>query len=417
MQKWFLSISALTIMVVSGKIYNKGIKNACLLIEEGKIAGIKKYIKGRKVDYGDALIFPSAIDIHVHFREPGGGAEDFFTGTRAASLAGVTCVFDMPNNEPAIYNRKSFEEKRRRVSKKACVDFALYGGIKGKVNEMDCIAYKFFLSRDNELFCEDIEKILFEVKKKNKIVAIHAESEECISRKKARNLIEHEKNRNLECELNAIKKIIELNEKIGAKIHICHVTSKKSIEIIKRRASFGVTLHHLLFSYENKFKKEAFGKVNPPLRSEIERKELFNEFKKGEIKIFESDHAPHLIEEKENFEDAPSGMPGVDAFMPILLYFAKKGVISFKIIEKSFCKNPAKLFGIRKGEIKVGNDADFLVIDLKKVKKIKPLSKCGWSAYEGMKCIYPMHVYLRGEKIVDNFEFVGEKGMGRAING
>ncbi|MEM2583491.1 MAG: dihydroorotase family protein [Candidatus Thermoplasmatota archaeon] len=405
-------------MIISGRIYKNGIKNACIIIEDGKIVGIKKYVREKKIDYGNSLIFPAGIDIHVHFREPGDeDKEDFFTGTKAASLAGITCVFDMPNNKPAIYNKSKFEKKRKEVIKKACVDFALYGGIKNRVEEMDCIAYKFFLSKDNELFCENIKKILFEVKKRNKIVAIHAESEECISRNKAKNLIEHEKNRSLECELKAIKKIVEANKKIGAKIHICHITSKKSIEIIKRKASFGVTLHHLLFSYENKFKKEAFGKVNPPLRSNFEREKLFEAFRKGEIKIFESDHAPHLIEEKENFEDAACGMPGVDAFLPILFYFAKKGIISFKTIENSFCRNPSKLFGIKKGEIKVGNDADFLVIDLKKVKKIKPLSKCGWSAYEGMKCIYPMHVYLRGEKIVDKFEFVGEKGMGRMING
>ncbi|MBC7081010.1 MAG: dihydroorotase family protein [Thermoplasmatales archaeon] len=405
-------------MIVCGNIYKNGIKNACLIIEDGKIVGIKKYIKGSKIDYGNAIIFPSAIDIHVHFREPGNEEkEDFFTGTRAASLAGVTCVFDMPNNKPPVSNKKIFEEKKRRVSKKACIDFALYGGIKEKVEEMDCIAYKLFLSKDNELFCENVKKILIEVKKRNKIVAIHAESEECIQRKKSRNLVEHEKNRGLECELNAIKKIVDLNKKIKAKVHICHVTSKKSIEIIKRKASFGVTLHHLLFSFENLFKKEGFGKVNPPLRNKFEREMLFEVFKKGEIKIFESDHAPHLVGEKENFEDAPCGMPGVDAFVPVLLYFAKNGMIDFKIIENSFCRNPAKLFGIKKGEIKVGNDADFMVIDLRKVKKIKPLSKCGWSPYEGMKCIYPMHVYLRGEKVVDSFEFVGEKGKGRMING
>lgn len=404
-------------MLICGKIYTGKLINACIEVEDGKIVNLKKFANGKKIDYGDAIIFPSAIDVHVHFREPGFEyKEDFFTGTVAAAKAGVTCVLDMPNNEPAIFNKKNFDEKVKKIAGKACIDYGLYAGIKDEVEEMNCIAYKIFLSKDNELFCslEKLGEILNKVKKQGKPLAIHAELEKCIKRGEAKNLEEHERNRNLKCEIEAIKKVLEMN-KVNAKIHFCHITSFDSIKLIGNKAGFGVTLHHLLFSTESKFGNPSMGKVNPPLRKEEVRRKLYDAFLSGKIFILESDHAPHLMEEKENFSSAPSGMPGVDALLPIMLYKVKEREINLQFLHKMVCKNPAEFFGINKGSIEVGRDADFIVFDFKKIDKIKPLSKCGWSCYEGMPCIYPKDVYLRGEKIIEDGEFIGSAGMGKMI--
>ena len=404
--------------VICGKVYLRELINACIKFEEGKIIDIKKDIAGKKVDYGNAIIFPSAIDVHVHFREPGFEyKEDFFTGTKAAVIAGITCVLDMPNNKPAIVSKKTFDEKVKKIKNKACIDYALYAGIKDKVEEMDCIAYKIFLSADNEMFCppDKLKDILQNVKKMGKPVAIHAELEDCISREKAKNLEEHNMMRVKKCEVEGVKKILEINSQINAKIHFCHITTKQAAELINKKASFGVTLHHLLFSTQSKFRMEALGKVNPPLRNEETRRKLYNEFSSGKIPILESDHAPHLMEEKADFIFAPSGMPGVDALLPVMLYKVKRGEITLDMLHKMVCENPAKFFGINKGSIEIGKDADFIVIDFKKIDKIKPLSKCGWSCYEGMPCIYPKDVYLRGEKIVEDGEFIGSKGKGKMI--
>lgn len=397
--------------IICGRIYIGELTNACIGIENGKIVKIKKNLEGRKIDYGNLVIFPAGIDVHVHFREPGYEyKEDFFTGSRAAALAGITCVLDMPNNMPPIINKERFNEKVKKIKNKACIDYGLYGGIRkdGKMEDMDCIGYKIYLT---EVSCP-IENVLKELKKFNKPVAVHAEYN--INEDKIKNLEEHERNRGKECELTALKRLIEANEKIGVKMHICHITTSDSIDIIKNRTSYGVTLHHLLFSYERKFKVEAMGKVNPPLRSEEERKKLYERFIKGDIPILESDHAPHSFEEKKKIWDAPSGMPGVDALLPIMLYKVKRG-LNIDLLYKMVCKNPSDFFGINKGSIQVGKDADFIIIDFKKESKIKALSKCGWSCYEGMKCIYPKHVYLRGNKIVENGEFVGDKGKGKMI--
>ncbi len=403
---------------VCGRVFVEGeIIEACLIIDDGKVVGIKKSFEGSKKDYGSNVIFPAAIDIHVHFREPGyEQKEDFFTGSRAAAIGGVTCVIDMPNNKPAIISQRTFAEKVRKIRDKACIDYGLYMGIKGKVEKCkDCIAYKVFLSGDNEIFCS-IEELKNIVKEIDKPLAIHAEEMECIKKGRALNLREHERNRGKECEIEAIKKVTEAINGMNARIHICHVTTPSSVDLLKGKTSFGVTLHHLLFSYDSHFLKEGLGKVNPPLRSERERAGLYEKFVRGEIPILESDHAPHTFEEKEEFEKAPSGMPGVDALLPVMLYKVKRGEMDLTLLHNVICSNPARFFGLNKGVFEAGKDADFIVIDFKESRKIRAMSKCGWSCYEGMEGIYPKHVYLRGKKIVDGYEFIGEGGMGKMIS-
>ena len=316
-----------------------------------------------------------------------------------------------------VVTKDAFEEKAALVRDKACIDFGLYGGMAEKFEDMPCIAYKTFLSKDNEIFCSSdrIEHVLRAVKGAEKPLVIHAELEECIERDTPKNLKEHERSRRAECEIAAVREVLKANGHIHAKIHFCHLTTPEAVEMAKGRASYGVTLHHLLFSCERSFTHEAWGKVNPPLRSERERKKLYEHFIHGEIPILESDHAPHTSEEKEDFEQAPSGMPGVDAMVPFMLYRVKRGDISLGTLFHMVCKNPAAFFGIPKGSIEVGKDADFMVIDFEKEQEIKPRSKCGWSPYKGWPCIYPSHVYLRGEKIVEEYEFVGGAGMGKMI--
>ena len=397
--------------VIEGKAFINGkIRNANIGIEDGKIVAIKKVLYGKTRNYNGMLILPSAIDIHVHFRQPGYEyKEDFFTGSRAAMLAGVTCVADMPNNKPLIISDEAFKEKLRRIKGKAWVDYALYAGISENLVK-DANLYKIYLSHDNEIFVdyERLPEILKKIKEKNALLAVHAEDKNCI-RRQGKNLEEYEKNNPIECEMKAVKKIMEINEEIGAMMHICHVTSSSVAEILlKNGISFGITLHHILFSYKSKFKIEAMGKVNPPLRSEEERKKLFTMVMKGKIPLLESDHAPHAIEEKKDFENAKPGMPGVDALFPVMLYFVKSEKIRLKNLMKMVAENPARVTRINKGSIAVGRDADFIIVDFNDVKKMKPLSKCGWSCYEGMNAIYPRYVWMRGNIVIDDYEIVGE---------
>lgn len=411
-------------LVVEGNLFIDGeVRKGCVGIEEGIIVSIKKVLRGEKhFDFGEKLVFPAGIDVHVHFREPGQTEkEDFFTGTRAAAMGGITFVMDMPNNKPPTMSRHAIDEKTRIVGRKACVDFALYGGI-GEQSDIPsmarrCRAFKVYLSGDNEMFVpiEKMKDVLQKVKDSGRTLAIHAENPECIKHNEARNLSEHERNRSVECEIEAIQKILEINREVGARIHICHVSSSRSIDILRGSgASMGVTPHHIFLSTSSKFEHEAMGKVNPPLRSEEERKSLFEVVRNGFDGIIESDHAPHLLEEKENFSTAPSGMPGVDTTLPLMMEEVKKGSMTLSAVHRMMCENPARIFGISKGDIKVGRDADLIIMDFRE-KEIKSYSKCGWSSYEGRMGVYPVHVFLRGERIVENNEFTGNEGMGNMV--
>ncbi len=410
--------------VVEGNLFIDGeIRKGCVGIEDGTIVSVKKVLEGgRHFDFGEKLIFPAGLDVHVHFREPGQTEkEDFFTGTRAAAMGGITFVMDMPNNKPPTMSRSAIDWKASRVRRKACVDFALYGGI-GEHSDISamahvCKAFKVYLSGDNEMFVpiEKMEDVLQKVKESGRILAIHAENPECIKRGEARNLSEHERNRPVECEAEEIGRILEINRNVGAGIHICHVSSSRSIDILKGSdASMGVTPHHIFLSTSSKFTYEAMGKVNPPLRSEEERRNLLGAVRNGFGGIIESDHAPHLLEEKEDFSTAPPGMPGVDTTLPLMMGEVKRERMNLSAVHRLMCRNPARTFGINKGDMEVGRDADLVVIDFRE-KKIKSYSKCGWSAYEGQMGVYPSHVFLGGEMIVENGEFTGGEGMGDMV--
>lgn len=410
-------------VVIEGNAYIDGnIKKCCIGIEKEKIVSIKKILHGEKrYDCGDVLLFPAGIDAHVHFRDPGmTEKEDFFTGTRAAAMGGISCVFDMPNTYPPAIRKEYVEKKIRIARRKACVDFAFYGGIGKGSNVVTlskfCKAFKIYLCKSNEIFVsiEKLRDVLRRVKRTGKILAVHAEDEHCLMKRKAHSLAAYEKRRPIECEITALQHILKSNEGIGTSLHICHISSLEGMKMAQKKASVAITPHHMLLSTSSSFPLPAMGKVNPPLRGENERKKMYDAVKNGMVSVIESDHAPHLLEEKKEFHNAPPGMPGVDAMLPLFLFMVKREKISLSEVHSLVCESPAHRFSVNKGKIEIGRDADILAIDFKE-KKIKPYSRCGWSCYEGWKGIYPSHVWLRGERIIGDGEFTASEGIGKMI--
>jgi len=423
-------------LTIEGKAYiNENFEDFCIGITDGKISDIKKILKGDEhYKFRGKIILPAGIDIHVHFRDPGlTHKEDFSTGTMAAAHGGVSCVFDMPNTIPQTTTLQTVSDKIISAGKKAYVDFGIYAGIADNniknIEELakKCCGFKIYLgSTTNSLqfSSKNLKETFDRIGSTNKPVLIHAEDNNCLAKfeLKENNLVDHMNSRPAECEEASIKNILKTIRDTGTKVHICHLSSIEGLELLRKRSkniSCGVTPHHLLFTAQDDLKPQPHYKVNPPLRSNFDREALFGGLKNGLIDTLESDHAPHTLKEKDKeFNNAPSGLPGVETMLPLFLYMAKKETLSFQRLVSLLCKKPADLLNIPKGRIEVGKDADFIVVDLKKDCKIKSEdlhSKCGWTPFEGRPAIFPEYVFVRGEKLIEDHEMLGIQGFGRFV--
>jgi len=421
---------------VEGKVFINGMfEQCCIGIENGKIKQIKKILKTEEhLDFGNKLILPAGIDAHVHFRDPGlTHKEDSYTGSLAAAFGGISSVFDMPNTIPSTTSIQSLNDKITSFEKKSVVDFGLYAGVTNdnleKISNLSkkCNGFKIYLGNTTGsllFYDKNLKSALTEIGLTGKPVLFHAEDEECLIQNKSQetNLTDHLRFRPSHCEEISIKKILDASIGLDYKIHICHVSSCEGLELLKNRTrniSFGITPHHSLLSTDKELVTPGFYKVNPPIRTSFDKESLFNSLKNGTADIVESDHAPHTKEEKGvDFDEAPSGVPGVETMYPIFLYLAKKERISFQRIVSLLCNRPAELLNIPKGKNQVDYDADFIVVDLKnesKIKSEKLHSKCGWTPFEDWSAIFPEAVFIRGEKIIDDYEIQVKQGFGKFV--
>ena len=409
-------------VVVEGNCYVSGrFERCCIGIENGRIAKIAKTLEGDRVfSFGNRIVLPGAIDSHVHFRDPGmTQKEDWETGSLAAVCGGVTCVLDMPNTRPTTTTLTSLRDKRKIAASRSLADFGLFAGVKPGIDvralAKEAIGFKLYMgSTTGDLLVPQpsaIKAELSEIAATKKVLAVHAEDEILRRKDSERDLEGHLRNRPNECEASAIRKIRDAAR--DCRLHICHVSAKSSLPLLTNAGTITseVTPHHLLFDISSRL--GTLAKVNPPLRRREDRQGLFQALKEGSFDIIASDHAPHTIDEKhEDFDYAPSGMPGVETLVPLLLQHVKEKHMDFGGMARRLCEKPGDLFGLRKGKIEVGYDADLMVVDMDSTVKIradKLHSKCGWSAYEGMLGIFPRAVLVRGNVIVENGEQVGER--------
>lgn len=353
-------------------------------IENGLIKKISKLPQEADeiIDINNNIVLPGLIDPHVHFRDPGMTyKEDIKTGSMAAANGGFTTVIDMPNTKPKTNTLKAYKEKEKIIKNKSIINTLMHAGINNfdemkKISKLNPISFKIFM---NEYGDEELNEIFKNISKlnTNPIVTIHGEDKKIIEentiemKEKGSNLpIDHAYARPSIGEDIAVEKAIKLSKKYNLKLHVCHLSSKKSEEIIKNNKrdvdiSYEFTPHHLLLE-ANSFNK--FGnivKTNPPLRFYGENITI-NEV--NENSIIGTDHAPHTIEEKENtIWNCPSGMPNLETVLSLLLTEVNRKNIPLNIIPKILSENAAKRFDLKnKGKIKEGYDGDLTIIDIKK---------------------------------------------------
>lgn len=409
-------------LVIEGECYISGrFERACIGIDAGRIVALAKNLDGdKRIDFGSRKILPAAVDTHVHFREPGmTQKEDFGTGSLAALHGGVSCVLDMPNTVPPTTTPSALAQKASTAASKSLVDFGLFAAV-GPGADIEglakgAIGFKLYMAgTTGDLLVPSLASVegeLAEVARSGKVLAVHAEDESLRRKEPAKGLNDHLRNRNGECEANAIRKIAKAGQ--GCKIHICHVSSKDSLPLVldQPHVTAEVTPHHVLLDRDRPL--GTFGKVNPPLRTRGDRQALFLAFKQGRFDTMASDHAPHTVDDKkEDFDFAPSGMPGVETMFPIMLQHVRDRHLALATVVRALCERPGEIFGIMKGKIDVGYDADLVVVDFMDGREIRAdglYSKCGWTAYQGMPAVFPRAVMVRGELMMTDGERIGER--------
>ncbi len=382
-------------------------------VEDGKIKSISTETSETDIHRIDGKILPAGVDIHVHFREPGEEyKEDFRSGSISSIYGGTTFVADMPNNKRPILNEPDMKDKLKSISGKSYVDFSLYQAGSYEIID-EAIGEKIFLGKSTGGLLTDLKKSIFS----SKIKVVHAELQRCLDANNGRDscLRDHDEVRPIECEYAAIEEMF----KSGLKnVHIAHLTSLRSLKLSKNLGfTTEVTPHHFLLN--NEMSIGPYGKVNPPLRKKAVQEELLKSLGSKEIDMISSDHAPHAIEEKREFESAPSGVPGVETRVPLVLYLAKLKFISLERAVYLLATNPAERLGIKKGKISNGYDADFISVDFGKetiIRGDEMHSKAKWTPFEGLKGIFPLEVYLRGELVLEENELISGP-LGVFING
>jgi dihydroorotase len=394
---------------------------------EGTIVRVARSIPGgERLEFGDRVLLPSAVDLHVHFRDPGGPdpAENFASGTIEAALGGVALVADMPNNDPPVTTLDRLREKTERTRRRLAVDVLLYASLAPDANverlATEAGAFKLYLSpttgAESPPAPSAVPSLLERVARTGLALSVHAEDPAAFPvRAPARTTDDWNAARPIESEERAIEALASAPPQL--RLHVAHVTGGKLAERLRAAGtSFEATPHHLLLSAGSD--RDPRRKVNPPLRSESDRAALFEEFRAGRVPCLASDHAPHSRDAKElPFDRAPSGVPGVETMLPLLLESCRTGTVPLPVLIASSSDHPARWLGVPRGRIAPGHLADLIVVDFRRRSTIRARdlhAPCGWTPFEGRPAVFPEHHLLRGEPVVEEGEYVGRPN-GRVV--
>ena len=431
------------LLIKNGSCFINGkLEKVDLAVNNSQIQEIGKLknLEGKsEVDAKDLLVLPGVIDTQVHFREPGSTeAEDLNSGSKAAILGGVTSVFEMPNTNPPTSSKKEFLNKLRLAKNRMFCNYGFYFGATpenynnlGDLKDLEgCCGIKLFVgSSTGNLLVKnekDIEKVF---SNSSKVVSVHSEDEDILNLRKKLieigNVKTHPVWRNEESAISSTRKIIKIAERLNKKAHILHVTTKEEVDFLsqhKGNITFEITPQHLtLVSPDCYNDLGTYAQMNPPIRSKDHQDRLWYAVKNNFVDIIGSDHAPHLkVNKDKKYPQSPSGMPGVQTLLPIMLDHMNNNKLSINQLVNFVSENPTKIFNIHnKGYIKKGFDADLTIVDMNKVEKIDNnniASKCQWTPFHGIEIKgFPVITIVNGAIKMTNGEIIGKPG-GKPLN-
>ncbi len=391
------------------------------------------------VDCSRLHVLPGVIDTQVHFREPGlEHKEDIGTGTAAAAMGGVTAVFEMPNTRPPTTTAALLADKCRRAKGRAWVDMAFFAGATpdnvGDLAQLErlpgCAGIKLFMgSSTGDLLVADDEAVARVLASGERRIAVHSEDERRL--KERFGIVQggakpamHPQWRDVETAVGATRRLLALALGAKRRIHVLHVSTAEEMELLHDHrdiATVEVTPQHLTLEAPACYDElDAYAQMNPPIRDRRHREALWRAVGQGLVDCIGSDHAPHNRSEKNRpYPESPSGMPGVQTLVPVMLDHVARGRLSLERFVDLTCAGPARIFGIAgRGRIALGYSADFTVVDLGLRRMITNrwiVSRCGWTPFDGLSVTgWPLMTIVRGRIVMREGELVGD-AAGEAV--
>ena len=402
---------------------------------DGKIAFIgdlSQASAGEVFDATGLTVLPGVIDTQVHFREPGlEWKEDLETGSRAAALGGVVAVFEMPNTNPNTTDPDTMADKLARARDRMWTDHAFYVGgthenadYLGELERLPgCCGVKVFMgaSTGDLLIADDegVRKVLSNVRRR---ATFHSEDEYRLVER--RNLARtgdwtsHPEVRDAESAIRSTRRLVGLAKETGARIHVLHVTTRDEMEFLrfhKDVATVEITPQHLTLVGPEAYERlGSYAQMNPPIRSQehVDALWLWG-MQQGVADVLGSDHAPHTKEEKAKpYPASPSGMPGVQTLVPLMLTHVANGRLSLERFIDLTSAGAQRVFGTaNKGRMAVSYDADLTIVDLKAKRTIthdQQATRCGWTPFDGVEATgWPMATIVRGRVVMQDGELIG----------
>jgi dihydroorotase len=374
----------------------------------------------RVVDATGKRLFPGMIDVHVHARDPGFPHKETWASLgESAAAGGVTTVVDQPNTDPPTVDGAAFDQKAD-LAADCMVDYGINGGVTAEWAPEELLDRPVFAL--GEVFLADstgemgidadrFEDATGEATDRGVPVTVHAEDASLFDRSV------HEAGRtdadawsayrSAEAEVAAIERACAVGKRRGAQLHIAHTSTPAGIDLAAENdMTSEVTPHHLFLSRADLDELGTNGRMNPPLRSERRRAAVFERVVDGTVDMIATDHAPHMTAEKNRgIWDAPSGVPGVETALPLLLAAAMRGEIGYERVRDLTAATPAAVFDLpRKGRIEAGKDADLVLFDPEQTSEIDGEalhSNAGWTPFEGYEGVFPEWTMVRGHLVYE----------------
>ena len=407
------------------------IRHGDVLVEDGIIVRVDVSIDvpgAEEVPVEGKHLLPGVIDGHVHFREPGlVHKENISTGSAAAVRGGVTSFLEMPNTKPATTDQTRVDEKLEIAARTSYANYGFFVGatddnLEQLKSAQRVAGIKVFMGSSTGNMLVDDQTVLERIFAETRLpIAVHAEEEQAVQRnfeqlRGRTDAAAHSLVRTPAAAASSVARASDLAVRHEHRLHVLHMSTRVELDALRRHrcVSGEICYPHLFLDAGAYERLDCFAKINPPLRDPAEREAMWTALREGAFACVSSDHAPHLVAEKESgYPAAPSGMPSVENGLSLMLDAHNRGLVELTDVARLLCEGPAEIWGMTgKGRIKEGYDADCVVFDLNVERTIRnsdQWTRAGWSAWDGVTVKgLPVLTMVMGVIVVNDDELVSE---------